>query len=71
VIDRRPVASSGRFEAAQAEITTYRLVGPQFFLFFAAMMGATGIAWILVAVLYKERTYVREAEDADTTPGPA
>jgi POT family proton-dependent oligopeptide transporter len=71
VIDRRPVASSGRFEATQAEITTYRLVGPQFFLFFAALMSAAGIAWIVVAVLYKERTYVREAEDTATAPASA
>jgi len=70
VIERRPVASSGGF-AATAEVSTYRLVGPQFFLFFAGLMAAAGVAWIVVAVFYRERTYVRDAAGEDSTSLPA
>jgi POT family proton-dependent oligopeptide transporter len=63
VVDRKPVASSGSFTADGAEVSTYRLVGPQFFLFFAGLMAAAGVAWIVVATLYRERTYVRDAAE--------
>lgn len=58
VVQRKPLATQGAFKP-QAEVSTYRLVGPQFFLFFAGLMAAVGVLFILVAMLYKERTYVR------------
>lgn len=61
VVDRKPVASSGVFQAQSASVSTWRLVGPQFFLFFAGLMSVTGIGWIFVAMRYREKTYVREA----------
>jgi POT family proton-dependent oligopeptide transporter len=59
-VDRRPVASAGRFDAAKAHVSTYKLVGPQYFHFFAAVMAAVGVVFIAVAALYKERTHLRE-----------
>ena len=60
VIDRTPIASNGTYDASGARVSTYRLVGAQFFLFFAALMAGAGILWIGVAMLYREHTYVRE-----------
>lgn len=64
-VDRKPVASEGSFDAKQGEVSTYALVGPYYFLFFAALMGGMGLLYILFAVQLKERTYVRE----DSTAG--
>jgi POT family proton-dependent oligopeptide transporter len=61
VIHRRPLVSSGEFNPAQAEVTTYRLVGPMYFLFFAGLGGAVAVLFVFVAGFYRERTYVREA----------
>jgi POT family proton-dependent oligopeptide transporter len=61
-VDRQPVASAGAFEAAGAKLSTYRLVGPQYFNFFAGMMAALGVLFVFVARKYKEQTHVREAQ---------
>jgi POT family proton-dependent oligopeptide transporter len=58
-VERGPVASAGAFDAAKAEVTTYRLVGPQYFNFFAEVMAALGVLFIFVARKYKEQTHVR------------
>lgn len=64
VVHRRPVQTEGTLKAG-AEVSTYRLVGPQFFLFFAGLMGAVGLVFIRVAMGYREKTYVRaEAAEA-------
>jgi POT family proton-dependent oligopeptide transporter len=60
-IHRQPVVSSGQFDAAHAQVTTYKLVGPNYFLFFAGMGGAIAVLFVFVAGFYRERTYVREA----------
>jgi proton-dependent oligopeptide transporter, POT family len=65
-IHRRPVESSGHYDAAHAEVTTYKLVGPNYFLFFAGMGGVIAVLFVFVAGFYRERTYVRDA-----TPEPA
>jgi POT family proton-dependent oligopeptide transporter len=63
-VDRKPVASTGVFEARRegdpAKVSTYRLVGPVYFDFFAIMMLIVAVLFILVAVFYKEKTYVRD-----------
>ncbi len=41
-------------------MTTYRLVGPEYFNFFAAVMAGVGVLFIFVAMMYRERTYLRE-----------
>lgn len=58
VVTRKPVAASGLFNP-KAAITTYRLVGSQFFMFFSYLMVAAGVLWILVATNLKEKTFIR------------
>src|ERR1700733_14189359 len=60
-IHRKPVVSSGEFKPALAEVTTYKLVGPNYFLFFAGMGGVVAVLFVFVAGFYRERTYVRDA----------
>lgn len=60
VVARKPVASTGAFDVAKAQVSTYRLVGPQYFQFFTLLMSAVGVLFIFVAMLYKEKTHVRD-----------
>ena len=41
-------------------MSTYRLVGPQYFKFFAILMAVVGVLFIFVAARYKERTHLRD-----------
>jgi len=63
-VDRKPLATSGTFNSAKAKVTTYRLVGPEYFNFFALAMAAMGVIFIFVAMLYKEQSHVREEAPA-------
>jgi POT family proton-dependent oligopeptide transporter len=67
VVDRKPIESNGRFTAEKAELSTYKLVGPEYFDFFAAMMACMAVVFVLVAVRYKEKTHVRQ----DAAPAAA
>ena len=58
-VDRRAVVSSGTFDEAKAEVSTYKLVGPQYFTFFAMVMAAVGTLFILFAAMYREKTHLR------------
>jgi POT family proton-dependent oligopeptide transporter len=69
VVDRKPVATSGTFDVAKAEVSTYRLVGPQYFNFFAMVMAGVGIVFVFVAMFIKEKTFVRE--DSNDAPAPS
>lgn len=60
VVDRKPVVSKGSFDAKDAEVATYRLVGPQYFNFFALVMACVGVLFIFVAMFYKEKTHLRD-----------
>ena len=65
VVNRQPVQSRGAFHAApNLEVSTYRLVGPEYFTFFAEVMTGVGILFVFVAMFYRERTFVREDEKA-------
>jgi POT family proton-dependent oligopeptide transporter len=66
VVDRKPVATKGAFDVASAKVGTYRLVGPEYFLFFAIAMGVMGLLFVFVAMLYKEKTHLRD-ESAGAT----
>jgi POT family proton-dependent oligopeptide transporter len=66
VVDRKPVASSGRFDAANAKVSTYKLVGPQYFNFFALLMACVGVLFIFVALFYREKTHLRSEEQPQT-----
>ncbi len=57
--DRSPTVSRGSFDTQHAEVSTYALVGPAYFMFFAKLMGAAAVLFIGVAYFYRERTYVR------------
>ncbi len=61
--NRSPTASRGAFDAPHSEVSTYALVGPAYFMFFAKLMAAVALLFIAVAYFYRERTYVR-AESA-------
>ncbi|HUQ26496.1 MAG TPA: oligopeptide:H+ symporter [Burkholderiales bacterium] len=71
-VDRKPVSSSGAFDAGKADVSTYALVGPVYFLFFAALMAGIAVVFIVFAMRLKEKTFVREdgqhAEAASETP---
>ncbi|HWE27711.1 MAG TPA: MFS transporter [Polyangia bacterium] len=60
VIEREPVTSSGAFDAAHATVSTYRLVGPQYFEFFTMLMTGMGVLFIFFASRYRERTHLRD-----------
>jgi POT family proton-dependent oligopeptide transporter len=62
VEDRRPIATTGSFHVGHATISTYKLVGPQYFRFFAMAMVGVGLLFIFVAMFYREKTHVREHE---------
>jgi POT family proton-dependent oligopeptide transporter len=44
---------------------TSKLAGPDYYLFFAATMAVTAVLFIPVAMLYKEKTYIQDEEDAE------
>jgi proton-dependent oligopeptide transporter, POT family len=56
---RQAVATSGTWNSAGGAVSTYKLVGPQYFNFFAYWMAAFGVLFIGVAMLYREQVYVR------------
>lgn len=59
-VHRKPISSTGSFDAAKAEVSTYSLVGPVYFLFFSALMAAAAVLFIFYALWFKETTFVRE-----------
>lgn len=61
---RQPVNSVGLFDGAKAEVSTYSLVGPVYFLFFSALMAAAAVLFIFYAMWFKETTFVREHDAA-------
>jgi POT family proton-dependent oligopeptide transporter len=63
VVHRAPLATSGEFKAAGSEVSTYKLVGPMYFWFFALLAGGAGVLFIFVSGLYREKIHVRGSED--------
>ena len=45
-----------------------KLMGADYYLFFSACMLVTAIAFIPVAMRYREKTYIQDAEDAVPEP---
>jgi len=58
-VTRKPLVTRGAFDASNATVSTYALVGPTYFLFFAAIMAAVATLFIGVAKLVPETTYLR------------
>ena len=65
-VHRQPISSTGSFDVAKAEVSTYSLIGPVYFLFFAALMAAVSVLFIFYALWFKETTFVREDEKPAT-----
>ena len=63
-IHRQPVASAGTYTPGDSTVSTYKLVGPVYFLFFAGVGAASALVFMLVAGFYRERTHVRPSEAA-------
>jgi proton-dependent oligopeptide transporter, POT family len=57
--DRAPTVTRGSFDAQHAAVSTYALVGPAYFMFFAKLMAVVATLFMAVAYFYRERTYVR------------
>jgi proton-dependent oligopeptide transporter, POT family len=64
--DRKPVETRGNFDASKAEVSTYRLVGPQYFMFFAEALTLMALLFIPVALRYKEKVFVRVESQTST-----
>lgn len=56
---RQAVSTSGTWNQAGGAVSTYNLVGPQYFNFFAFWMAVFAVVFIGVAKLYREQVYVR------------
>ena len=56
---RQPVVTSGEWNTAGGGVSTYKLVGPQYFNFFAYLMAGVGVLFIGVAMFYREQDHVR------------
>lgn len=61
--ERQSVATTGTFDAAKAKVSTYKLVGPEYFNFFAGAMAGVAVLFIFFAMIYKEKTHVRTDEE--------
>jgi len=72
VVYRQPLKTQGEYQAG-GEVSTYYLVGPNYFYFFVAVMGVMGVIFVFVAMMVKEKTFVREDHPmeaaAETPPG--
>jgi POT family proton-dependent oligopeptide transporter len=62
VVDRKPVQSLGAWNGTEGKVTTYKLVGPEYFNFFALLIIGVGLLFIVVARRYQEKTHVRGQE---------
>jgi POT family proton-dependent oligopeptide transporter len=60
VVERKPIASTGAYVAEKSKVSTYALVGPQYFNFYAGLITIVGVLFIGVAILYKEKNHYRE-----------
>jgi POT family proton-dependent oligopeptide transporter len=59
-VTRKPLVTTGSFVAASAAVSTYALVGPVYFLFFAALLAGLTVIFVFVAIAVKEVAHVRD-----------
>ncbi len=64
IVERKPIASTGAYGAGKSKVSTYALVGPQYFNFYAGLISVVGLLFIGVAILYKEKNHYRDDEGA-------
>jgi POT family proton-dependent oligopeptide transporter len=67
---RQNIATTGTWSGAADAVSTYKLVGPQYFNFFAALMGGFALLFILVAMAYRGADHVR-SEPSGAAQEPA
>lgn len=70
VVHRADIASKGTF-TKRGKVSTYYLVGPNYFYFFVAVMLFVATVFIFVAMRYKEQTHVRDEKNDEPQPDPA
>ena len=58
---RKPLVTIGAFNP-KADVSTYYLVGPDYFYFFIAVMCVLGLVFVFYAMAYKEQDFVRTEE---------
>lgn len=58
-VTRKSLSTTGTFDPLRAQVSTYSLVGPTYFLFFAAILAALAVIFVFVALAVKETTHVR------------
>ena len=58
VVNREPLKTEGMYKST-GDVSTYHLVGPNYFYFFTIVMCLMGVIFIFVAKKVKEKTYVR------------
>ena len=63
-VTRKPLLTHGSLATPGAHVSTYALVGPDYFLFFAKVLAAVAVVFVLVAMLVPEAVYVRHDEAA-------
>jgi len=61
-VTRKPLQTRGQWAPDKARVSTYALVGPDYFLFFSKVLGAVAVLFVLVAMMVREAIYVRQAE---------
>lgn len=66
-VTRRSLVTTGEANVGKLSVSTYALVGPQYFTFFAKLLGAAGLIYLLVSVVLKETTHVRKDGPAEAS----
>lgn len=67
-VERKGLATFGAEKSvgvSNAAISTYKLTGSKYFYFFSGLMGITAVLFIIMAIFYKEETYIQSEEDIE------
>jgi len=64
VVTRKPLVTRGSFAPGREQVSTYALVGPEYFTFFAKVLGAVAVLFVFVAMMVPEAVHVRRDETA-------
>jgi POT family proton-dependent oligopeptide transporter len=68
-VTRQPLVTRGNFQAEAARVSTYALVGPAYFTFFAGIMAVVAVLFIFLAAIVPEVNYVRGDAGGAAVPG--
>jgi POT family proton-dependent oligopeptide transporter len=59
-VTRQPLVTQGDAKVEALKVSTYALVGPEYFMFFAKLLAAVGLVYLVVSAFVKERVHVRQ-----------